>query len=133
MSFLSDGEYCHGVARGTRMYSHGQETLTKRIIPTIVLGYGFPCSYVQASWSFYVWKQNAVTGRLFLPFVPYFHFLNLWGSYVGYTAMPNRTFTTQQLFLGQEELALTALSQPPGPIPVTTMAPQGSTLVIRDN
>ncbi len=62
-------------------------------------------------------------------FFPYFHFLNIWGGFVGYTAMPDRQFTSKEVFLSQEKLAIAALPRPPSPNSVTTMAPQGSMFV----
>ncbi len=88
-------------------------------------------SYMQPSWTFEVWKQNAVGGRLFMFFFPYFHFMNIWGCFVGYTDMPSKTFSSKELFISQDELAFASLPKPPSPNSTITMAPQGSTLVTR--
>lgn len=89
--------------------------------------------FMQSSWPFQVWKENKVAERLFMFFFPYFHFMNIWGSFVGYTSMPNRQFTFKEASLSQEELAIAALPRPPSPNSATTMAPQGSMFVTKIN
>jgi hypothetical protein len=86
---------------------------------------------MKASWPTTVWEKNAATERFFMFFFPYFHFQNIWGNFVGYTAMPNRKFTSAEAKMSAEELAIAALPEPPSPDNglVTTMAPQGSMFV----
>jgi ABC-type lipoprotein export system ATPase subunit len=79
---------------------------------TIVLLLSFG-SYVRASWPIEVWKNEAQAERIIMFFIPYFHFSTMWGSFVGYTAMPNRKFTSAQASLSQDELAIGALATPP--------------------
>jgi ABC-type lipopolysaccharide export system ATPase subunit len=69
-----------------------------------------------------------------LYFIPYFHFTNMWGSFVGYTSMPDRKFTAAQAFLSQEELAINALPAPPNPDGGgnSTFAQQGSMFITKD-
>lgn len=84
---------------------------------------------MQPSWSFQVWKKNEFVERLFMFFFPYFHYMNIWGSFVGYTSMPNKQFTSKEASLSQEKLAIAALPRPLNPDSTTTMAPQGSTFL----
>jgi len=65
-------------------------------------------------------------------FDPYFHFIHIWGSFVGFTSMPNRQFTYDQMFLSQDDLAIAALPSPPNPNITRnpSFAKQGSTLMV---
>jgi ABC-type multidrug transport system fused ATPase/permease subunit len=87
--------------------------------------------YIAASWGVKVWRGNSVTGLIFMFTIPYFHFLTIWGNFVGYTAMPDRVFTAAEASLSTEALALKALPDPPNPDwgLVSEMAPQQSTFV----
>jgi ABC-type Na+ transport system ATPase subunit NatA len=69
-----------------------------------------------------------------MAFIPYFHFADIWSSFVGFTAMPNRKFTFNQLLLSQEELAIDALPAPPNPNGGrnSSFAEQGSMFITKE-
>jgi len=57
-------------------------------------------------------KEDPTLRRIMF-FDPYFHFIHIWGSFVGFTSKPNRQFTFDQAFLSQDDLAIDALPAPP--------------------
>jgi hypothetical protein len=73
-----------------------------------------------------------MTSLIFMFTIPcYFHFLTIWGNFVGYTTMPDQEFTAAEASLSTKALALKALPEPPSPNWgfVSEMAPQQSTFV----
>jgi hypothetical protein len=89
------------------------------------VGCYFGAGYVTHFWNT---DNNAVT--LFMFFFPYMHFTTIWANFLGYTAMPNRSFEAEQASWSPEKLAIESLPFPPDEANGRggTLYPQGSTL-----
>jgi len=78
--------------------------------------------------------RDSPTGRKFGSAVmflfPYTHFLTIWSNFLGYTGMPDRTFSYEQASMSSEELAIASLPVPPDEVNAkgTSLFPQSSTL-----
>jgi hypothetical protein len=86
--------------------------------------------YFGAGYVSYFWNSDSVAGTLFGFFFPYMHFTTIWANFLGYTAMPNRSFEAEQASWSPEKLAIESLSVPPDEANGRggTLYPQGSTL-----
>jgi hypothetical protein len=69
--------------------------------------------YFGAGYVSYFWNTDSVAGTLFRFFFPLLHFATIWANFLGYTAMPNRSFEAEQASWSPEKLAIKSLPVPP--------------------
>jgi hypothetical protein len=72
------------------------------------VGWHFGAGYVS-----YFWNTDSIAGTLLMFFFPYMHFTTIWANFLGYTAMPNRSFEAEQALWIPEKLAIESLPVPP--------------------
>ena len=86
--------------------------------------------YFSAGYISSIWNKEKSPGLPFLFMFPYVHFSNIWGNFLGFTAMPNRSFSSKHVAMSTEELAIEALPNPLDPDKArdSVLFPQGSTL-----
>lgn len=68
-------------------------------------------------------------GSFILFLFPYTHMMTIWSNFLGYTGMPDRTFSFEQASMSAEELAVASLAVPPNEANAkgSSLNPQGST------
>lgn len=83
--------------------------------------------FVSTSWNP---SNGAGFGLAVLSTLPYFHFSTMYSNFLGFTGMPDRTFSAQHASMSPEELAIDTLLIPPNEdnSQGTSFLPQGSTL-----
>jgi hypothetical protein len=86
--------------------------------------------YFGAGYVSHFWNTDSVAVTLFMFFFPYMHFTTIWANFLGYTAMPNRSFEAEQASWSPEKLAIESLPFLPDEANGRggTLYPQGSTL-----
>jgi hypothetical protein len=86
--------------------------------------------YFGAGYVSHFWNTDSAAVTLFMFFFPYMHFTTIWANFLGYTAMPNRSFEAEQASWSPEKLAIESLPFPPDETNGRggTLYPQGSTL-----
>jgi hypothetical protein len=86
--------------------------------------------YFGAGYVSYFWNTDSVAVTLFMFLFPYMHFTTIWANFLGYTAMPNRSFEAEQASWSPEKLAIESLPFLPDEANGRggTLYPQGSTL-----
>jgi hypothetical protein len=86
--------------------------------------------YFGAGYVSYFWNTDSAAVTLFMFFFPYMHFTTIWANFLGYTAMPNRSFEAEQASWSPEKLAIESLPFLPNEANGRngTLYPQGSTL-----
>eukprot|EP00339_Tiarina_fusa_P012759 CAMPEP_0117055772 /NCGR_PEP_ID=MMETSP0472-20121206/38691_1 /TAXON_ID=693140 ORGANISM="Tiarina fusus, Strain LIS" /NCGR_SAMPLE_ID=MMETSP0472 /ASSEMBLY_ACC=CAM_ASM_000603 /LENGTH=1686 /DNA_ID=CAMNT_0004771953 /DNA_START=109 /DNA_END=5169 /DNA_ORIENTATION=- len=89
--------------------------------------------YTAASWGVGMW--NKPVAMIFLAWFPYFHFLNIWANFAGYTSLPDNQFTASEASLSVGELAAKALGSNADPDwgLSSAMAPQQSMFFTPDD
>ncbi|KAL7580790.1 hypothetical protein ACA910_001068 [Epithemia clementina (nom. ined.)] len=83
--------------------------------------------YFSAGFGSYLSTLDHGIAKFALMAIPYTQFFNIWGNFLGYTAMHNRTFGLEQLSMNAEALALNSIG-PVEPNALTSLYGQGSTL-----
>lgn len=71
--------------------------------------------YFTAGFTNALHNQDVNTGLAFMSMFPYTHFMSVWGNFLGYTQMPDRSFSSEHSSMTPEELAIASLPIPPNP------------------